>query len=184
MEGNATFTHWSGSRRLQAVDFTHKGSVFVVKSLAFRRKASGGGANATARTFDASVLMGLRSGSYQSDVLDDNILPGTAATVFTKKSVSFPDWTAPVAPPAPFDFKLVYDTPFPYLGQKAFVWSVTYDNNTSQTGLCTTDRQYVAAGPATLNGVGLGPGCTSTGQTAQFAHSFTAANFGTRAGWP
>jgi hypothetical protein len=181
-EGNMSFVMWGAPRRLQSVDFTHQGSAHVFKSLSFRRDGNGGGAGAGARTFDASVIMGDAEWVVQSTVLDDNIKTGTATTVFTKKSVHFPDWTTPpAASPAAFDFKLVYDSPWPYAGSKPFVWSISYDNNTLTTPVAT-DRQHVPAGPATGASVALGTGCVATGRTGSFAHTATLANFGVAGG--
>ena len=179
-EGNMIFYHWNGTRRFQQIDNTHKGTPFVVKSISFRRDGTGGGANATARTFNVSADMGYASWGVASTVMDDNFLAGTKTNVFTYKSVSMPDWTAVPTPPAAFDFTLVYDAMWPYTGTSALVWTVSYDSGPS--GQAQTDRQYVAAGPTSSAGTALGTGCIATGNASAFGHTMTFSNFGASGG--
>ena len=174
-EGNAAFANWGPSRRLQGIDNTQKGTPLVIKQLAFRRDGTGS-AGSAARTMDITVVMGTMTWGILSTTMDDNFTPGSQLTAFTKKNVNFPDWSAaPPAPPAAFDFTLPFDTPFVYLGLTALVWSVSNELS-SNTGLVSTDRQYVAYTPTNAAGVLLGTGCVSTGQSATYGHTMTIGN--------
>src|SRR5262249_53319168 len=111
----------------------------------------------------------------------DNFLPGTRTNVFTYKPVSVPDWTAVPSPaPAAFDFKIVFDTVWPYIGTSALVWNLTYDSGGPNQAI--TDRHLVSAGPTATNGTAFGTGCVATGNVAAFGHTLTLSNFGPAGG--
>jgi hypothetical protein len=176
VEGNATFLHWGANRRFQQIDATHRGTPMVIKSLGFRRQGTGGGTNALARTFDMAIVMSHADFGRIDGTFDNNYLDAPVS-VFTKKSVNFPDWTtAPVTPPAPFDFVVPFDSAWPYTGVNALLFDFTIENPSVTSG-ATMDRDFVS--PASGTGVLIaGSGCTATGRTAVFAQTVSLENGG------
>jgi hypothetical protein len=175
IEGSASFLHFGGDRRFQQVDNTHLGSPMVIKSLGWRRNG-GSATTAPARTFDFSVDMGRADFGMLNQHLDLNYLPGTRTTVFNQKSVSFPDWSASIPGPAPFDFVVPLSSPYPYIGNAALVIDFVHQNNTV-AGSVSLDREF--NGPTSGSaGAVVGAGCTATGRTSAFAHTANAFNLG------
>lgn len=173
-EGNASFAHFGGQRRFQQVDFTQAGAPFVIQSIAWRRNGGSSGAAGT-RTFDFTVELGRANFGAISHYLDDNFLPGTRTTVFNQTGVVFPDWSASIPGPTPFDFKIMLPTPYPYLGTDALVIDFSYTNS-SVSGTLSVDRDFTGATTPTAGAV-LGTGCTATGRTAAFAHTSGFSNY-------
>jgi hypothetical protein len=110
-------------------------------------------------------------GTFDNNYLDAPV------SVFTKKSVNFPDWTtAPVTPPAPFDFVVPFDSAWPYTGVNALLFDFTIENPSVTSG-ATMDRDFVS--PASGTGVLIaGTGCTATGRTSVFAQTVSLENGG------
>ena len=173
VEGNTVFSHFTGSRRLQQIDYTQNGAPLVISSLAFRR--NGGVASASIRTFDFKVDLGRCDFGAYSTKLDSNFIAGTRTTVFNQTAVSFPDWSAPQPTPAPFDFKVVFPAPYVYLGLDALVIDFEHTNNSTTAGL-SIDREF--NGPTSPPaGALLGTGCIATGNSLAFAHTANAGNY-------
>jgi hypothetical protein len=184
-EGEQTFVHFttSGDRRFQQIDATHVTNAFLVNSLGWRRNGTGvgGGTNAPPRTMDLEVTMGVTDMTVLTADFDPNYLPGSRQIVFTKKPVSMPDWSGIPSTPAPFDFVVALDTPFPYTGSLGLVIDFTYENLAVQgsTGSVNVDRAYVGA--LTSTGSLLGAGCVATGRSSAFSHTMRLENNGPNA---
>lgn len=171
-EGNATFFHWSGSRRFQQVDQSQAGTPFAISSISWRR--DGNTAAATwSRTFDLKIDLGACDFAVVSHLLDNNHLPGSRTTVFNAQ-INFPDWSLATPGPAPFDLTATFTVPYVYLAQNALVIDFEHTNNTS-TGTLATDRQFNGATSPTAGTV-LGTGCIAGGNTAAFSHTTGSSN--------
>ena len=124
--------------------------------------------------------MGVADMTILSHEFDPNFLPGSRQVVFIKKQVSMPDWTGTPSTPAPFDFQVALDTPFPYGGAFGLVVDFTYENvqyvGGGASGGSSVDRGYIGASTAT--GGNLGSGCTASGQTQAFTHAMRLENNG------
>jgi hypothetical protein len=183
IEGEQTFFHFttSSDRRFQQIDATHVTNAFLVNSLGWRRNGTGGGTAALPRTMDLEVTMGITDMTVVSAEFDPNYLPGSRQIVFTKKQVSMPDWTGAPSSPAPFDFVVALDTPFPYTGSLGLVIDFTYENAVVQggSGGVSVDRAYVGA--LTSTGSLLGTGCVATGRSSAFSHTMRLENNGPNA---
>jgi hypothetical protein len=176
VEGNTVFYHWAGSRRFQQIDDGQTGSPRLISSISWRRNANATGAAGT-RTFDLKVDLGRGDFGRVSHLLDENFLPSTRTTVFNQTGVVFPDWSASLPGPTPFDFKITLPTPYAYTGANALVIDFSYLNSSSSS-LLQTDRDFV--GPTTPPaGTILGTGCTATGRASPFAHTAYMINYGT-----
>ncbi len=174
IEGNNAFAHWAGARRFQQVDYTQAGTPFVIQSISWRRNGGSSGAAGT-RTMDLTVDLGRTDFGALHLYLDDNFLPGTRSTVFNQNGVVFPDWSASIPGPTPFDFKVMLATPFVYTGRDALVIDFSFQN-TSSNSLLSVDRDF--NGPTSPPaGALLGTGCVATGRTAAFAHTSGFFNF-------
>ena len=101
---------------------------------------------------------------------------GTPTTVFTKKFVNAPDWTAlPASAPAPFNFKVIFDSQWVYTGVNDLLYEIRVAQNTYAGTAFTNypyDFDYIGQSSAvfstTATGVANGTGCTSTGMTSLF----------------
>jgi hypothetical protein len=122
----------------------------------------------------------LHVGVERSDVRPDDRdgadeLLGTRTTVFGPTQVNFPDWSAPVGTPAPFDFTVTLPAPHVYIGVGALVIDFSYSNNSSTGGL-SIDREF--NGPTTPTaGAALGTGCIASTQVGAFSHTAYMANY-------
>ena len=174
-DGNTVFYHWGGDRRLQQIDNTHAagGPLPNLRALSFRRE--GGGTSNVARTMDLEVRMGIGFYSAVKPEFDANYLT-PATVVYTQKPTSFPDWTAVLPRPTPFDFRINFDVPFSYPGGLALIWDVLYYNS-STTSLASTDRHFVDQ-TTTAFGSPVGTGCTVTGAQGPFTSSLQLRNSG------
>ncbi len=192
-EGETTFNHFtlpsssSLGRRFQQVDATHAASGgLLIQSMGFRRDggSSGGGTNEPPRTMDLEITMGYADMSVLTRRFDDNFLAGSRQVVFTKKQVSMPDWTGNAGTPAPFDFNVALDTPFPYAGPFALVIDFVHENVAYTTGTApsgtSVDRGYIGA--LTSNASDLGTGCTPTNLPGAFDHNMRMENNGAGGG--
>ena len=176
-EGNAIFFHWSGSRRMQVLDNTNRTAVVpLLKQVAFRRDASGGGNTSTARSFPVEFSVGYHVWGNASCTFDNNYKPGTKQTVYTQKSTNIPDWTQVPAPaPGPWDLVLMFDTPFTYIPTEALLWDLVLLNASAGGSM---DRHYVAY-EASSGSSSLGAGCTTASQTSPSGLSLSFLNNGT-----
>ncbi|MCC6671607.1 MAG: hypothetical protein IT458_11130 [Planctomycetes bacterium] len=156
--------------RWQQLDETSVGqTATVVTKIAWRRDAVlATNAAYAARSIDLTLILSDAVKPVAVSPEFDNNYAGTPTTVFTTKTVNLPDWTQkPAASPANFDFVVTLDTPWPYLGQKPFLWEVRADNNTAAGTNYGNDFHSVTGSTATSNsGVALGTGCVATGQTS------------------
>jgi hypothetical protein len=172
-EGNASFVHFGGSRRFQQIDYSQAGGPLVISSISWRRNGGSTGAAGT-RTFDFQVDLGRGDFGAISFLLDSNYLAGTKTTVFNQTAVVFPDWSASIPGPAPFDFKVMLGSPYVYTGANALVIDF-YHTNSSTSGTLSVDREFT--GPTTpTTGIALGTGCVATGNVSAFAHTAYMAN--------
>lgn len=174
IEGNNAFIHWGGSRRFQQVDYTQVGAPFLIQSISWRRNGNSNGAAGT-RTMDLQIDLGRADFGALHLYLDDNFLPSTRTTVFNQTGVVFPDWSAALPGPTPFDFKVILAQPYVYTGRDALVIDFTHLSASSNSQL-STDREF--NGPITPpSGAKLGTGCVATGRTSAFAHASGFLNF-------
>ncbi len=168
VEGNTVFYHWQGNRRFQQVDQSQAGAPMLIQSISWRRNGNIA-QTPGASTLDLQIDMGRGNFGALSSLLDNNFIAGTRTTVFNKVAVNFPDWTANVPGPAPFDFKVILPVPHVYTGVDALVIDFSHTNSTG-TGLLQTDRDFI--GPTSpTSGVLLGTGCVASGNTSAFSHT-------------
>lgn len=152
----------------QQLDATSVGqSPFNIQRISWRRDAvTGLDPTWIARTVDIgvyladSVLPGAVSESYAANYKN------APAYVFISRPVNLPDWTQPaVSTPAPWDFVIPLDQPWPYLGVDPFLWELRITNNTSNSDY-GNDFQSVSGSTGSSNvGTAIGTGCIATGQT-------------------
>lgn len=160
-EGNTSFSHWGGSRFLTGIG--PLASPRTISQIAFRRN---GGASAAARTMDVDVT--LSTGNLNFFIADADKLHGANKTVvFSQTAVNFPDWTNVVGTPAPFDFVLKFQRPFPYTTGD-LIWTVFYANSSVSTS-ATTDREYT--GPTNGSSSIIGTGCGTFLHTLQLENN-------------
>ena len=113
------------------------------------------------RTLDIEVLMTDCDVATLSTTFANNYASAPVNT-FLRKMVNTPDHTAmPVALPAPWDFNLVYDVPYVYLGLKDLLYEVVIYSNTNTAfyacdAAASTDTRI--QGGFSLNGTG----CTTS----------------------
>lgn len=172
VEGNAAFAHWGGSRRFQQIDQTQIASPVVIRSIAWRR--NGNNTGTPSRTFDFQVDLGRCNFGVISELLDANYVAGTRTTVFSQGAVSFPDWSASLPGPTPFDFQIMLPTLYVYVPIDALVIDFSYTNNSSSASLAT-DREFNGLTSLPL-GASLGTGCIATGRATQFSHTASLSN--------
>ena len=168
VEGNTVFYHWQGNRRFQQIDQGQAGTPMVIQSISWRRNGNVA-QTPGASTLDFKLDLGRGNFGAVSTLLDNNFLAGTRTSVFNQTAVNFPDWTANVPGPAPFDFKVVLPTPYVYTGTDALVIDFVHLNG-SATGLLQTDRDFIGSTSHTA-GTLLGTGCVASGNTAAFSHT-------------
>lgn len=171
VEGNQVFFHFGGSRRFQQVDYTQAGTPMVISTIGWRRN---GNVTQTAptRTLTLSIDMGHTNFGVLSHYLDDNFTV-SRANMLNQASVQFPDWSAAMTGPAPFDFQVPLAAPFVYNGSDALVIDFTY--TASVSGTVQVDREF--NGPTTPPaGAVLGTGCIATGMASAFAHTMYMAD--------
>jgi hypothetical protein len=177
-EGNSM--HWGilfqTPQRLQQVDNTQRGNPANVASIAFRRDGDRLAPDAGARTFDLTVRMAHAICANIGGTFAGNYRGGASSTVFAKKTVSFPDWTAPVPGPAAFDFVVPLDSTWAYDGQDALLWEVVVEAP-SKTGNVFVDREWIGGTFAIETGRTIGSGCVSLG-TSPFQHRLRLYNYG------
>jgi hypothetical protein len=188
IEGSTSFNHFtdSGDRRFQQIDHSFAGTSFLTRSLGFRRNGtgSGGGTNEPPRTMQLEITFGLTDMTVLSSEFDANFQAGTRQVCFTRKLVNMPDWTGLAGSPAPFDFNVPLDVPYPYAGSDALVIDFTYDSLRWSTGSASggsaVDREYTGARTAT--GSAIGNGCTPSTASGAFSHSMRLENNGAGGG--
>jgi hypothetical protein len=149
---------------------TRSASARTLTSIAWRRD----GTTATNAAFAARVVENLTVRLAHSSLaaisvdLDQNY-KDTPAVVFGPRNVNAPDWRNQPASPAPFDFKLTFDTPWVYNGRDDLLWEVRADKVTpAPTALANYPFDFQPASGSfrtTLRGTSVGTGCTATGQT-------------------
>lgn len=167
---------WSWqTHRIQQVDATQIGHAGRITRVALRRNGAAAGGRSGARTFDLEFTLGKANFAHLTNRFADNYLKGTKAKVYTRKQTSLPNWTRFAGAPAPFDFAVPFDTPFPYDGQDALVLDFEYSSST------VTSRAYadsISDGATPRDGKSLGPGCTVSGQTGSLNHAMRILNSG------
>lgn len=186
-EGNTTFLHFTAGsasrpsdRRFQQIDASQT-IPFVARSIGWRRDGgtNGGGTNEPPRTMDLEVTMGFADMTLLSQEFDANYMAGTRQVVFTKKSVNMPAWTGNAGRPAPFDFVVPLDVPFPYAPPLGLVIDFTHENVIFQgtaTSGSSVDRDYVGA--SYTYGAELGTGCTPSSGSGPFTQAMRLENNG------
>lgn len=180
VEGATSHGYILGSKiqlTFQQLDATLRGNVTgLLKSIAWRRDGtSATSADYSARQMEMEVVLCDTVCANVSTTHANNYL-GTPTTVFTKKFVSAPDWTQlPASTPAPFNFKVVFDSQWLYTGVNDLLWEVRVTQNTYAGTAFTNypyDFDYIGQSGAvfstTATGVAVGTGCTSTGMTSAF----------------
>lgn len=172
VEGNSssgvTFTNAS-TRTMQADANLQNAKLPILRSMSFRRNA-GAQTTATSRMVDVQIDMGFKAATF-TNTFDSNYAAMTRRTVFTKKNISLPDWTAAPPTPADFDLTIKFDTPFVNDVTKTVLWDVMCTNN---TGGGTYSMDWMSAAPSITRGERpseLGTGCTTPNGT--FAFTFT-----------
>lgn len=180
-EGNTHFYLTSGAavnRRYMSIDDTVSGTVRAFKEFALRRDSTHTAlSNVAASQFKVSLNMGVGIFQRLHQIFDDNYV-GAKTSVFSRKTVNFPDWRTRVTAPAPFDFSLTLNSVFVYTGQSAFIWEMAIEG--AATGNRITDRQYT--GRANAASAPLGTGCVATGQNYGFQHNNNLQNSGSAYG--
>ncbi len=173
----------------QQIDSTLRGRVLSVKSIAWRR--DGGlatSANYVKRTMEVEIFLANSELTKISKTHSANYV-GTPTQVVKKKTVNAPDWTTvPTTAPAPFNFKVPFDTGWVFLGKNDFLWEVRVTKNSYTGGVFSNypfDFQYVVASSSFNNNPStpststmLGSGCTARGQTSPFRLSTVLYNHG------
>ena len=173
IEGNNLFLHWAAPRRFQQLDQSNAGTPMVVSAIAWRRDGSVV-QSAPAHVFDLQVDMGHGDFGAIHQKLDENFRPGSRTTVFNQVRVAFPDWSANLGAPAPFDFRIQLTSPFAYHGNDALVIDFSYANSTA-TSVIQTDREFNGTF-APSQGSRLGTGCVASGMASPFTHVAYMAN--------
>ena len=178
-EGNSLFFHWGSNaagRQLRGYDASQLRRPKVIRSLAFRRNGTSANAGVS-RQLDVVLTVAETGMSVINAVLTRG-LPG-GKVVFSKKKVSFPDWTQRTpSPPAKFDFVLPFSAPFIYRGLQPLAWDVVYTNPTvSGTAVMDLDR----GSARTATGLVLGRACPPFGHVMRLENNgANAKNFGMR----
>ncbi|MHC4514662.1 MAG: hypothetical protein ACYTGW_04805 [Planctomycetota bacterium] len=175
----------------QQIDSTLRGRVLSVKSIAWRRDGNlATNAAYVKRTMEVEIFLANSELTKISKTHSANYV-GTPTRVVNKKTVSAPDWTAaPTTAPAPFNFKVPFDTGWVFLGKNDFLWEVRVTKN-SYTGTAFSnypfDFQYVVSGSSFNNNpstpstsTALGTGCTASGKTSPFTLSTVLYNHGVK----
>ena len=139
----------------QQIDSTLRGKVLSVKSIAWRRDATlATSANYVKRTMEVEIFLANSELTKISKTHSANYV-GTPTQVVKKKTVNAPDWTtAPTTAPAPFDFKVPFDTGWVFLGKNDFLWEVRVTKNSYTGGVFSNypyDFQYVVSGSSFNN---------------------------------
>lgn len=166
VEGNSSsgVTFTNPLTRTQQSDGNLVGSsVALLRSLSFRRN-SGAQTTATSRKVDLQVDMGYAVATF-TRTFDSNYATGTRKTVFTKKNVVLPDWTAAPPVPADFDLTIKFDTPFVNDRTRIPVWDVLCSNN---TGGGSYSMDWFSSVPSITKGErpeSLGTGCKTKNGT-------------------
>jgi hypothetical protein len=175
----------------QQIDSTLRGKVLSVKSIAWRRDGTlATSANYVSRTMELEIFLANSELTNISQTHSANYV-GTPTQVVKKKTVNAPDWTtAPTTAPAPFDFKVPFDTSWVFLGKNDFLWEVRVTKNSYTGGVFSNypfDFQYVVSGGSFSNpsstpsaNTMLGTGCTASGQTSPFNLSTILYNHGVK----
>jgi hypothetical protein len=174
-EGNAAFAHFSGTRRFMSIDNTHAGTPLVIRQLGFRRNGGVTQPSGVARTMNLTVDLGLADFGNLTNEFDGNYQPGSRTNVFTQTAVNFPDWTANLGAPAPFDFFVPLANPHVYLGTSALVIDFSYSNVSVSSGL-SVDRDFGGSASPGATGAAIGTGCVATGGNAPFSHTAALYN--------
>ena len=175
--------------RWQQLDSSSISSPYAnVKSIAWRRDATAANdATWIARTVDLTVVMSHAVGIGSSSTVFANNYKGAPTTVFTKKTVNLPDWTAkPATSPDAWTAIVPFDNMWSYNGVDNFLWEVQADNN-STVGSNNSGSDYgndfqSGTGSFSTSNAGtiIGTGCISTGRTSQFTLSTSLYNHGSK----
>ena len=95
------------------------------------------------RTVEIEAFVAQSDHANVSSTFASNYLT-TPVKVFNKKNVMTPDWTArPRRLPSAFDFKLPFDTPFPYAGTTDLLWEIVITN--TKKSCCSRNWRNVSA---------------------------------------
>ncbi|MCC6670457.1 MAG: hypothetical protein IT458_05305 [Planctomycetes bacterium] len=164
LEGNSNNTWpWNNAARYMQLHGDLKGTPRGFTGIAWRRDGALGNTLAYApRTLTMEVSMGDGNLAAVSATFATNYL-NTPVNVFTRKTVNAPDWVARRASePATFDFALVFDAPYGYIGTNDLVYEIVIHATTAGTAGYAAD--YVNSN-ATANWYGAyqaaGTGCTT-----------------------
>jgi len=175
----------------QQIDSTLRGQILPVKSIAWRRDGSlATSANYVKRTMEVEIFLANSELTKISKTHSANYV-GTPTQVVKKKTINAPDWTtAPTTAPAPFNFKVPFDTNWVFLGKNDFLWEVRVTKNSYTGGIFSNypfDFQYVVTGSSFNNNPStpststmLGSGCTVSGHTSPFRLSTVLYNHGVK----
>ncbi|MEM7205570.1 MAG: hypothetical protein AAF628_35265 [Planctomycetota bacterium] len=139
-----------------------------------------------ARNIELELVLSESDLGAATTVFASNHLANTS-TVFSRKTVSFSDWTfRPAVPPASFDTTLLFDVSWFYAGACAtgndLLWEVRVWSNdmAGQDYPFDAHTQPLASfGPLLSTSTSLGVGCVAGGQTQPFTLTAGAVNFGT-----
>lgn len=121
--------NYAADTRVQQVDNSLVGVALpAIRYLAWRR--DGAGAGTANKVVTLEIVMAHSDYATVSNVWASNY-KDAPRTVFTKKTVNLPDWTAakPVVP-QDFDLQVKLDVPWLYNRQDAIVWDVINSANT------------------------------------------------------
>jgi hypothetical protein len=168
-DGNSSLTYLftTAPNNTQQVHGDLRGNVLVITALSFRRDGVSTATTGLSRTIDMEVAMG--DADFARVGID--YAPNFSTpplNVFTRKLVNTPNWQAvPGTPPAPFDFTLMLDTPFIYLGVTDLAWQMKCWSN---TGTSTDGMRADLGTPAFVNSgtQSFGTACTATGATQSY----------------
>jgi hypothetical protein len=150
---------FSALSRYQQVHKDLTGTARAFRAIAFRRDGRfATDPRAAARTLEVELRMADGDHATFSSTFAANY-QGPVTTVFAKKTIATPDWTAlPRQQPARFDFVFVLDAPYAYSGARDLLWEAAI-TQTSAPGMlfpcdAATSGNLVGYGSYVMNGTG------------------------------
>lgn len=169
----------SGYERFMQVDDTQTGHpAAAIRGIAFRRDGDRADPQASARTVDLTVRMGLADYANASGTFATN-WNATPTTVFTRKTIRVPDWSQLASTrPAPFDLVLPFDATFTYDGSMAMAFELVMENTTGASSPYVDAERGATLPYRQAVGQTFDFGCLVTGQRIEMAHSLNIENYG------